>query len=90
MDRVRIDGVEYVPLQEVLRKIDVSRQTLWRWRKHEEIPAGRRHPRSGQVLFTADEFEEIRSFADRLEPLDSAIDHSQIHLFSSTDGKSPK
>lgn len=84
MTQVIIDGVTYLPLQTVANRLGVSRQTLWRWRKDDLVPAGHRH-RSGQVLFTASEFVQIQEHANRLEPLDPPVDRRQIPLFSDLD-----
>jgi hypothetical protein len=66
---VEIQGEQYYTNSEVSDQLKVSRQTLWRWRDKRSIPAGLRH-RSRQVLFTAEEVEEIRQFANRLEPIE--------------------
>jgi excisionase family DNA binding protein len=66
---VKIEGEEYYTNSEVSDQLKVSRQTLWRWREKGSIPAGLRY-RTRQVLFTAQEVEEIRQFANRLEPIE--------------------
>ena len=63
-----IEGVSYFTAAEVARVSHVTRQTLWRWRQDGKVPAGRRF-RDKQVLFTEDEAEKIRDYANRLEPL---------------------
>jgi predicted DNA-binding transcriptional regulator AlpA len=64
---IEIKGVRYYLASEVQESLGIARQTLWRWRKEMKIPQGRRY-RNRQIVFSADEFEQISSFADRLEP----------------------
>jgi len=66
---VEIQGERYYTNSEVSDQLRVSRQTLWRWREKGSIPAGMRY-RTRQVLFTAEEVEVIRHFANRLEPIE--------------------
>ena len=66
---VEIQGERYYTNTEVSDQLRVSRQTLWRWREKGSIPAGMRY-RTRQVLFTAEEVEAIRHFANRLEPIE--------------------
>ena len=60
---VEIQGEQYYTNAEVSDQLKVSRQTLWRWREKGSIPAGLRY-RTRQVLFTAEEVEAIRQFAN--------------------------
>jgi len=53
---------------DVLEQVPVTRQTLWRWRQEGKIPAGHRY-RNRQVVFTPDEVEAIREYANRVEPI---------------------
>ena len=64
-----IEGQEYYTNSEVADHLKVSRQTLWRWREKGTIPAGLRY-RTRQVLFSSDEVEAIRQFANKLEPIE--------------------
>lgn len=81
-DRVlEIDGDAYLSAAEVVRRLGISRQTLWRWRQEEKIPPGHRY-RGRQVLFSEAEFTEIESFANRLEPIQTEIDRTQLRLFN--------
>lgn len=66
---VEIQGEQYYTNAEVSDQLKVSRQTLWRWREKGSIPAGLRY-RTRQVLFTAEEVEAIRQFANHLEPIE--------------------
>jgi predicted site-specific integrase-resolvase len=66
---VIIEGEEYFTNSEVSDELKVSRQTLWRWREKGSIPAGLRY-RTRQVLFKAEEVEDIRQFANRLVPIE--------------------
>ncbi len=67
---IEIDGVEYFTAAEIHRMLGIVRQTLWRWRKAGKIPLGRRY-RDRQIVFTRQEFEAIREFANRLEPAEA-------------------
>jgi len=79
---VQIQGEQYYTNSEVADELKVSRQTLWRWRDKRSIPAGMRY-RTRQVLFTAEEVEEIRLFANRLEPIElGSATARQLGLFS--------
>lgn len=64
---VEISGVKYYSTAAVLAEAEISRQTLWRWRKDGLIPQGHRF-RNGRLLFTRAEFEAILSYANRIEP----------------------
>ena len=78
---VEIQGEHYYTNSEVSDQLKVSRQTLWRWREKGSIPAGLRY-RTRQVLFTAEEVEAIRQFANRLEPIELGIGTTrQLGLF---------
>jgi len=66
---VTVAGRTYYSNVEVAEELKVTRQTLWRWREKGKIPAGMRS-RSRQVLFTETEVELIRSYANRLEPIE--------------------
>ncbi len=77
--KIEINGTRYLSAGDVVANIGVSRQTLWRWRQQGLIPSGHRH-RGRRVLFTEDELEEIRQFADKIEPIDHA-GPKQLKLF---------
>ena len=77
---VVIDGTQYFSAFEVTRDLSVSRQTLWRWRTEGKIPNGRRY-RGKRVVFSKDEFEAIRAYANLLEPIDSGS-KDQMKLFN--------
>ncbi len=66
-------------------ELKVSRQTLWRWRDQGKIPTGMRY-RSGQVLFTEQEVELIREYANRMEPIELG-GPQQMGLFNHKRGK---
>lgn len=74
-----IDGTQFFGAKEVAEAAGVSRQTLWRWRRAGKIPAGYRF-RNGQVLYTDAEREQIRDYANHLEPLSTAND-DQLSMF---------
>jgi hypothetical protein len=81
MSPLEIDGVEYYPQAQVLRDLRISRQTLYRWRQDGKIPVGHLY-RGTRIIFTAEEVEAIRQFANRVEPLNPA-DTNQLKLFNS-------
>jgi predicted DNA-binding transcriptional regulator AlpA len=64
---LEIAGARYLTAGEVAEEVGVSRQTLWRWQQEQKIPPGKRY-RGRMLVFTADEVDEIREYADRLEP----------------------
>ena len=78
---ITIDGVAYYSATEMVAELGISRQTLWRWRQERKIPSGHRF-RGRRVLFTAREVEQIRLFANRVEPID-ASENGQRPLFGS-------
>jgi helix-turn-helix protein len=79
LNPVQIDGIAYFAATDVIAVLEISRQTLWRWRRAGKIPLGHRF-RDGQTFFTQDEVEEIRVFAHRIEPI-GARDRNQLELF---------
>ena len=64
---IEISGVTYFNAADIHREIGVARQTLWRWRQARCIPPGHRY-RGRQIVFTREEVEAIRQYANRLEP----------------------
>ena len=79
LNPVQIGGIAYFAATDIAAVLKISRQTLWRWRRAGKIPLGHRF-RDGQTLFTQSELEEIRVFAQRIEPID-ATDRNQLELF---------
>jgi len=73
------DGVQYFTMNEIEEALSISRTTLWRWRNAGEIPAGHRFRR--MTVFTKEEFDAVRAFANRLEPI-QANDRNQMRLFN--------
>lgn len=80
---VEVDGVTYYSASEVASAAGISRQSLWRWRTEGKVPAGRRY-RDRQILFTAHEVQQVKEYANRLEPADPAP--AQVRLFSKGNG----
>lgn len=76
---LKIEGTSYLAANELLEELAVSRQTLWRWRREGKIPQGHRY-RDGKVVFTAAEADEVRQFANRVEPISDAF-RDQLVLF---------
>jgi predicted site-specific integrase-resolvase len=77
---LEIAGTPYVAANELQRELNISRQTLWRWRREGHIPQGHRF-RDGKVVFTQEEAEQVRRFANRIEPIDES-GSNQLGLFS--------
>jgi len=68
---IEIEGVEYFTAIDIQREVGVVRQTLWRWRRAQKIPQGRRY-RDKTIVFTRAEIDAIREYSNRLEPADSS------------------
>ncbi len=64
---IQIKGTEYLTAADIHRTLGIVRQTLWRWRRDRRIPQGRRY-RGRNIVFTPQELEAIREYAERLEP----------------------
>jgi hypothetical protein len=64
---INIDGSQYLYSKDIMENANISRTTLWRWRKYGLIPEGRLH-RGRQIVYTLDEFEQIKQHANRMEP----------------------
>ena len=64
-----VGETQYYVAADVEREIGVSRSTLWRWRRQGKIPAGNRY-RDRQILYTEEEFQTVKSFAHRVQPVD--------------------
>lgn len=79
-----IDGATYHAVSEVTRELGISRQTLWRWRSEGRIPQGRRF-RDRKVVFSGDELQEIRGYANHLEPASLQV-AEQMALFGAPKG----
>ncbi|MEW8287489.1 MAG: helix-turn-helix domain-containing protein [Candidatus Thiodiazotropha endolucinida] len=77
---VEINGIKYLSAAELLETVDVTRQTLWRWRQEGKIPAGHRF-RGRQVVFNPEEVAEIQEYANRIEPIDNS-EAGQLSLFN--------
>jgi predicted DNA-binding transcriptional regulator AlpA len=76
---LNIEGVDYYLATEVAKSLGVSRQTLWRWRSDKKIPQGNLL-RGKRLIFTRGEWDAIREFAHRVEPIvDNSIE--QLTLF---------
>lgn len=65
---IEIEGVEYFTAADIHRTLGITRQTLWRWRTARKIPQGLRY-RDKNIVFTRQELEAIREYANRLEPV---------------------
>lgn len=80
---IEIEAITYFSAVDIHRQLGVTRQTLWRWRKTGKIPQGRRY-RERRIVFTQQEVEAIRSYANRLEPVEP------IEANQSNNASSPK
>jgi len=81
---VNINSINYISTSELLDELEVTRQTLWRWRQDGKIPAGHRL-RNRMVVFTPVEAEEIKTFANQVEPIESGGEGiPQLNLFDQT------
>jgi predicted site-specific integrase-resolvase len=76
-----VDGTHYLTASDVLKELKITRQTLWRWRQEGKVPLGRRY-RNKKILFSSDELEAIRTYANRVEPIERASE-KQLGLFAS-------
>jgi Helix-turn-helix domain len=77
---IEIDGIVYYSAADIHRQLGVARQTIWRWRRAGKIPAGRRY-RDKQVVFTAEELQAIRGYANRLGPAEP-VGADQFKVFT--------
>ncbi len=81
---VNINDISYLSVSELLEDLEVTRQTLWRWRQEGKIPAGHRL-RDRKVVFNPVEVDEIRAFANQVEPIDPGAEaRTQLNLFEKT------
>ena len=78
---ITIQGRSYLTASDVLARIPVTRQTLWRWQREGKVPTGQRY-RGRLVVFGPGEVEAIREFANRLEPI-AGGGAAQLPLFTS-------
>ena len=76
---IKIRGLDYFTAADVTERLQVTRQTLWRWRQNGLIPRGHRF-RNRIVVFTPAEVKEIDLFANRIDPIDPP-DNGQKDLF---------
>jgi predicted DNA-binding transcriptional regulator AlpA len=76
---IQISGNSYFPALAVAEAAGISRTTLWRWRQDRKIPSGHLY-RGRQVIFTAEELEEVKQYANRIEPIVGGA--SQLRLFN--------
>lgn len=75
-------GTVYFTLNEVAEKVGCTRQSLWRWKKAEKIPAGRRY-RDRELLYTQEEVKAIYAYAHRLTSDEAAAAlKNQLKLFA--------
>lgn len=59
----------YFTASDVADQLEVSRQTLWRWRQDGKIPPGHKF-RNRHVVYTPAEVREIELYANRIDPIE--------------------
>lgn len=64
---IELKGSTFYALNEVAELAEVTRQTIWRWKRDGKVPSGRRY-RGRELLFTRRELKKICDYAHRLEP----------------------
>ena len=85
---IDVENVRYWRSSEVCSELGISRQTLWRWRQQGKVPSGHRY-RNNTIVFIQEEVEEIREFANRVEPLGTDTP-GQLKLFNGQLGTPPE
>ena len=80
---IAVNGTEYALLEDVSKRLRVSRTTLWRLRRAQQIPLGSKF-RGRLILYTPDEVEQIRLYVNRIEPIQSlghplSTPRTQVH-----------
>ena len=84
---VEISGKRFFTVTDVAEIADVTRQSIWRWRRDGVVPNGRRY-QGQKVVFTREEVEKIYAHAYRLEPSDVGDDvREQLKLFDQNDAE---
>jgi hypothetical protein len=78
---LEVDGTRYLTASDVLEELKITRQTLWRWRQEGKVPLGRRY-RNKKILFSLGDLEAIRTYANRVEPIERTSER-QLGLFGS-------
>ncbi|MCU0834297.1 MAG: helix-turn-helix domain-containing protein [Chromatiaceae bacterium] len=66
---IEINGLTYLLLSEVADQVNVTRQTLWRWRQDGRVPLGHKF-RGRHVIYTPAEVAAIRDYANRIDPIE--------------------
>lgn len=79
---ILINELRYLTASDVSDRLDVSRQTLWRWRREGKIPRGHRYRK--YVVYTPKEVEAIEAFANQIDPIEPA-ENPQNDLFENKD-----
>lgn len=66
---LQVNGRQYWTATEIISELGITRQTFWRWRQEGHVPPGRKY-REKLVVFTKEELETIRSYSNRLSPIE--------------------
>lgn len=76
---IEVQGARYFLATEVASELNVSRQTLWRWRQQGKIPAGHKL-RDRHVVFSEEEVRAARDYSTRVVPV-TLRSSRQLELF---------
>ncbi len=79
MNQIVLNDTVYFAAADIIRELQISRQTFWRWRHDGKIPSGHRF-RDRRLLYQQEEVAEIREYATRVESA-VAKDSGQLRLF---------
>lgn len=79
MKQIVLNDTVYFAAADIIRELQISRQTFWRWRHDGKIPSGHRF-RDRRLLYQQEEFAVIREYATRVESA-AAKDSGQLRLF---------
>lgn len=65
---ININGDNYWTVNEVAKLVNITRQTLWRWRNKGLVPSGSKY-RNRLIIFNEFEISRIQEYANRIEPI---------------------
>ncbi len=82
---LKVNNIIYLTSTEHQEELNLSRQTLWRWRQDGKVSQGHRYRRH-QAIFTPDETQAIRDYANQVEPIDPES-CDRLSLFNKIAGK---
>ncbi|NPU83228.1 MAG: hypothetical protein HPY65_01980 [Syntrophaceae bacterium] len=79
MKEIILNDVVYYAAADIIKELQISRQTFWRWRHDRKIPSGHRF-RDRRLLYQQGEFAEICDYANKVESIPVKND-GQLNLF---------